>query len=68
MKKGVNINIKDEIRQIDDTTIERYNKRFEEYGIEARTLGWGCEKDQLTRFEAATTYTDAGTKRAGRWL
>lgn len=46
------------IKQIDDLTIKRYNKRFEEYGLEAKTLGWGCKEDQFTRFEAATRYVD----------
>ena len=44
------------IKRLDEATIKRYNKRFQKFGIEPRTLGWGCKKDQLTRFEAATSY------------
>lgn len=53
---------KELIDQIDDTTIKRYNKRFEEYGIEAKTLGWGSKEDQIVRFETTTTYTDFAGK------
>lgn len=47
---------KSAIKNLDKVTIKRYNERFQKFGIEPRTLGWGCKKDQLTRFEAATNY------------
>ena len=53
---------KDEIKKVDNVTIKRYNKRFKEYGLEAKTLGWGSKKDQLTRFETATFYVDFAGK------
>jgi 2-polyprenyl-3-methyl-5-hydroxy-6-metoxy-1,4-benzoquinol methylase len=51
-----------EIERIDDTTKQRYNKRYMEFGIDARTLGWGCKEDQYTRFKAAITYVDFSGK------
>jgi len=53
---------KDKIKQINNVTMERYNKRFEKYGLEAKTLGWGSKKDQLTRFETATIYVNFAGK------
>jgi SAM-dependent methyltransferase len=47
-----------EIERIDDTIKQRYNKRYMEFGIDARTLGWGCKEDQYTRFKAAVTSVD----------
>ena len=32
-------------------TAELYNKRFEEYGNDIKTVGWGSEKDQFLRFD-----------------
>lgn len=49
---------KDKIKKIDNIMIKRYNKRFEKYGLEAKTLGWSCKEDQFTRFEVATRYID----------
>jgi len=54
MKKYIDI--------LDKETIKRYNKRFDEYGISAKTLGWGSKKDQLTRFKTATTFIDFTNK------
>lgn len=50
------------VNQIDKNNIERYNKRFEEYGVEARTLGWGSKEDQLIRFGAAIQNIDFSGK------
>lgn len=49
---------KEHIDQIDNTTIKRYNERFDKYGIEAKTLGWGSKEDQLVRFESSIRYTN----------
>ncbi len=53
---------RDEIERIDNETVDRYNKRFEKYGVEAKTLGWGCKDDQIIRFTTAITYTDFSGK------
>ena len=34
-----------------NTTAELYNKRFEEYGNDIKTVGWGSKKDQFLRFD-----------------
>lgn|GEM_PF-485115 len=46
------------IQHIDNSTIERYNKRFEKFGVEARSLGWGSRQDQWIRFQAALRYVN----------
>ena len=33
------------------TAAELYNTRFDKYGRDIKTVGWGSEKDQLLRFE-----------------
>lgn len=32
-------------------TAELYNKRFDDYGNDIKTVGWGSEKDQYLRFD-----------------
>jgi len=34
-----------------DKAAELYNSRFDEFGRQIKTVGWGCEKDQKLRFE-----------------
>jgi SAM-dependent methyltransferase len=53
---------KEEIMDIDNTTIARYNRRFEKYGISAKTLGWGSKENQFTRFKTAVTHADLSGK------
>lgn len=50
------------IREIDRRAIERYNKRFEKFGIDPRTLGWGSENDQEIRFATAVKYVNFSNK------
>lgn len=53
---------RDQIEQIDEEALDRYSRRFEQYGVEARTLGWGSKEDQLTRFETAEAYVNFSRK------
>lgn len=34
-----------------DKGAELYNSRYDEFGRQIKTVGWGCEKDQKLRFE-----------------
>lgn len=38
--------------KINKNALERYQKRYYELGEGPRTLGWGCQEDQLERFQA----------------
>jgi len=50
------------LKQVEFDTIERYNKRFIEFGINPKTLGWSDSETQLIRFDTLTKYLDLNNK------
>lgn len=45
-------NVKESVvKKIEEDALERYQERFEEYGLNPKSLGWGSSDDQLTRFK-----------------
>jgi len=53
---------KAEIEKIDKETIDRYNKRYDEFGVDARTLGWSGSDSQRVRFITATSHVQFRNK------
>jgi len=51
-----------EIIKIENETIERYNRRLDQYGFEARSLGWDTKEHQFVRFATATRHLDFSKK------
>ncbi len=39
-----------ELENLNEITNKRYSTRLEKFGVDPKTLGWGCKEDQLTRF------------------
>jgi SAM-dependent methyltransferase len=40
-----------DINQISQNTIDRYTKRYDSFGKDIKTLGWGSEEQQIYRFK-----------------
>lgn len=45
-------------RSAEENAIARYDKRFKEFGVDARALGWDSSASQRIRFQAATSSLD----------
>lgn len=51
-----------DINQISQNTIERYTKRYDSFGKDIKTLGWGSEEQQIYRFENTIQAADFSNK------